>query len=125
MMATTTTFTLAEDAMRNGRNRTARTVRRGSAGRALLPFVLSVLLAGAWTGCGHRDGDGGSAAQSARSVDPGGQGITAEDFVSYVAALTVAVEEGLVGEAARHASGGTRRSPPRARPGRGVRGAPP
>jgi len=97
MMRTTTTFTLAEDAMRNG---TKRAARNGSAGRALLPVVLSALIAGAWAGCGDGNDDG-SAAQSARSVDPGGQGGTAEDFVSYVAALTVAVEEGLVGEAAR------------------------
>jgi hypothetical protein len=98
MMASTTMFTVAEDAMRNG---TKRAARRGSAGRALLPVVLSVVLAGALTGCGQREGDGGSAAQSAGSVDPGGRGITAEDFVSYVAALSVAVEEGLVGEPAR------------------------
>lgn len=81
------------------RNDTRRAARHGSVGRALLPVVLPLFLAGAWAGCG--DGNGDSAARSARRVDQGEQGVTAGDFVSYVAALTVAVEEGLVGDAAR------------------------
>lgn len=95
--------------MRTGRKRTAR-ARRGSLVRALVLVLLSALAVGPGTGCGARDTDAGRSERAAPGIDAGrprGGGaragapeVTAEGLVSYVAALTVAVEDGLVGEAA-------------------------
>jgi hypothetical protein len=97
----TPTFTLAEAAMRIQTKRAARPPRRGAIARALLFAVLSALAAGAGTGCGTRDTDAGSPSRSAPGAGAETRGVTADGLVLYAAGLTVAVEDGLVGEAAR------------------------
>jgi hypothetical protein len=97
----TPTFTLAEAAMQTHRKRTAPPPRRRAVARALLLAALAALAAGTGTGCGTRDTDAGSPSRGASGAGAETQGVTADGLVLYAAGLTVAVEDGLVGEAAR------------------------
>jgi hypothetical protein len=87
--------------MRTGRDRTARAARRGSAARAIVIVLLSANAACLAAGCGARDTDAGPSGRGAAGAGAGASGVTAEGLALYVAALTVAVQDGLVGEAAR------------------------
>jgi hypothetical protein len=98
MMAATVVLAIVEAAMRTGRKHTA---HRGSVARALPLVLLFALAAGLGTGCGARDNDAARSDGGAPAVDSGARRVTEEGLVSYVAALTVAVEDGLVGEPAR------------------------
>lgn len=70
----------------------AHVVRRSEA-RYLQLLVTALAIAACCAGCG-RDGDAGGETR-------GASGVSERDYVSHVAALTVAVEEGLSGDAAR------------------------
>lgn len=87
--------------MRTVRMRAARAVRRGSGARALLVGLLCALAAGPTPGCGAGDADSSTSERGGGAAGSDAREITADGFVSYVAALTVAVEDGLTGEAAR------------------------
>jgi hypothetical protein len=98
MMAAEESISLVEAAMRTGRMHASHAARRGSVARVLLVALLSALAVGPGTGCGAGDTDAGGAGDRGANA---AADVTEEGLVSYVAGLTVAVEDGLVGEAAR------------------------